>query len=64
MATMTAPPTPDDVLLAAFVIFTALVAFIAILYLNRKQGRKEAAPKSDLQGELEGGTVLVEEASA
>lgn len=55
------PPTPDDMLVAALVIGAALVAFIAVLYLNREGRKKEGrgvVPAADV---AEGGTVLVEE---
>jgi hypothetical protein len=56
---MELPPTSDDLLVAGLVILVALVAFIAVLYLNRENaGNKK---KSAKQAEEAGGTVLVEE---
>lgn len=51
--------SPDDMLVAAVVILTALVAFIAVLYLNRETEEKK--PKVEEEPITEGGTVLVEE---
>jgi hypothetical protein len=57
---MELPPTSDDLLVAGLVILVALVAFIAVLYLNRENaGNKKKNAKQT--GEEAGGTVLVEE---
>ncbi|WIA15554.1 hypothetical protein OEZ85_002186 [Tetradesmus obliquus] len=57
---MELPPTSDDLLVAGLVILVALVAFIAVLYLNRENaGKNKKNAKSE--GEEAGGTVLVEE---
>lgn len=58
-------PTPDDLVVAALVLLTALVAFIAVLCLNRQADSSSTGKAAEADSpQLEGGTVLKEEASA
>ncbi|KAF8057913.1 hypothetical protein HT031_005859 [Scenedesmus sp. PABB004] len=58
-----APPTLEDLLVAAFVVATALVAFVAVLYLKSSlPPPKHRRSDDDAPGEFEAGTMLVEEA--
>ncbi len=53
------PTTPQDLLVAGAVILCALVAFIAVLYLNSGSGKKQ--PKAEAIEMPEGGTEMVVE---
>jgi hypothetical protein len=54
-------PTPDDMLAAGAVVLAALVAFIAVLYLNRKGGKQARGQRGAAGASDGGGTVLVQE---